>query len=114
MAIDADKTLALLTKYGADAVFRVYEASRYDPTSGKRTMGTATEYTHKVVEERRQDQVPGWADMVLYVSPSGMEFVPAVLMEVVYAGKTWVVATVKPTAFKGQTVLYELAVKAVA
>ena len=114
MAIDADKTLALLTKYGADAVFRVYETSSYDPTSGKRTMGAATEYTHKVVEEGRQDRVPGWADMVLYVSPSGMDFTPAVQMEVVYAGKTWVVVTVKPTAFKGQTVLYELAVKAVA
>ena len=114
MAITAAKTLALLTKYGADAVFKEYATSSYDPTTGKRTMGTATEYTHKVVEERRQDQVPGWADMVLYVSPSGMEFVPAVLMEVVYAGKTWVVVTVKPTAFKGQTVLYELAVKAVA
>ena len=114
MAITAAMTLELIGEYGADAVFNEYGDSEYDPTTGKRTMGTATEYTHKVVEERRQDQVPGWADMVLYVSPSGMEFVPAVLMEVVYAGKTWVVVTVRPTAFKGQTVLYELAVKAVA
>ncbi|HPD32470.1 MAG TPA: hypothetical protein PLL20_20955 [Phycisphaerae bacterium] len=114
MAITAAKALELLTKYGADVVFRVYEASSYDPATGKRTMGTAAQHTVKAVEEHRKDQVPGWADMVLYVSPSGMEFVPAVLMEVVYAGKTWVVVMVKPTTFKGQTVLYELAVKAVA
>ena len=114
MAITAAKTLALLTKYGADAVFKEYALSSYDPTTGRRTMGTATEHTAKAVEEYRKDQVPGWADALLYVSPSGLEFTPAVQMEVVYAGKTWVVVTVKPTTFKGQTVLYELAVKAVA
>jgi len=114
MAITAAKTLALLTKYGADAVFREYESSSYDATTGKRTMGTATGHTAKAVEESRKDRVPGWADALLYVSPSGLEFTPAVQMEVVYASKTWTVVSVEAVAYAGDVVLYKLAVKAVA
>lgn len=114
MAITAAKTLALLTKYGADAVFKEYATSSYDPTTGKRTMGTATGHTAKAVEESRKDRVPGWADALLYVSPSGLEFTPAVQMEVVYASKTWTVVSVEAVAYAGDVVLYKLGVKAVA
>jgi len=113
MAITAAKTLALLTKYGADAVFKEYATSSYDPATGKRTMGTVTEHTVKAVEEHRRDRVPGWADALLYVSPS-VEFTPAVQMEVVYASKTWTVASVEAVAYAGDVVLYKLGVKAVA
>lgn len=114
MAITAANTLTLLSKYGADAVFREYESSSYDATTGKRTMGTATEHTAKVAEESRQDRVPGWADMLLYVSPSGLDFTPATQMEVVYAAKTWTVVSVEAVSYAGGVVLYKLAVKAVA
>jgi len=114
MAITAAMTLELIGEYGADAVFNEYGDSEYDPTTGKRTMGTATAHTHKVVEEARKDKVPGWADMLLYLSASGLDFTPEVLMEVVYASKTWTVVTVKPVVYKGSVVLYELGVKAVA
>jgi hypothetical protein len=114
MAITAARTLGILTKYGADAVFKEYEASSYDATTGKRTMGVATQHTHKVVEESRKNLVPGWADALLYVSPSGLDFTPAIRMEVVYAGKTWTVVSVEAVSYKGDAVLYKLAVKAVA
>lgn len=114
MAITAAKTRELIAKYGADAVFKEYATSSYDPTTGKRTMGTATQHTVKAVEEHRKDQVPGWADALLYVSPSSLGFTPAVQMEVTYASKAWTVVSVEAVAYAGTEVLYKLAVKAVA
>lgn len=114
MNIDAAMTLELVTEYGADAVFRVYPSKVYDPETGKATLGAPTNHTHKVVEGQaseafaRIDGVPE-ADLILYVSPSGMTITPEVGMEVLYDSKTWVIFAHHRTAYKGSAVLYELA-----
>ena len=114
MAISASKTLTMITKYGADAVFRTYPSSTYARGTGKTTLGAATDYTHKVLEGeaskafRQVDGVPD-ADLILYLSPSGLEFTPTVPMTVVYDSATWTVIAQHHWKYKGSVVLYELA-----
>jgi hypothetical protein len=111
MAITAAMTLQKLTQYGVDATFTTYASKDYDPATGKTSYGAPTEHTHKVVEEGRKQMLSGDAEMMIYVSPSGMSFTPEAEGTVTYKGRTWTIIDVRPIVFKGSVVLYELPVK---
>ncbi len=118
MAITAARVLEILEAYGVDAVFRTYTSTDYDPTQGSVTLGAETDYTHKVIPP----YAPGHAEMARWVgdgiqgasaltavSASGLSFTPAVGMELLYDRKTWRITGVSPVRYKGDVVLYELA-----
>jgi hypothetical protein len=119
MAITADRVLAILQRYGVDAVFRTYATTSYDPASGEVTLEAATDHTHKIIppySPRRAD-LERWsgvegvkeAEALSAVSASGLTFTPAVGMEVLYGGKTWRIVSVHPIQFQASVILYEFA-----
>jgi len=122
MAMTAAKVLTILTKYGADGVFRTYVTTTYDPTTGAVTLGASTDHTHKIIPPYS----PGRADLERWsgiegikeaqalsaVSASGLTFTPAVGMEVLYDSKAWRIVGVNPIRFQDDLLLYEFALTA--
>ncbi len=112
MTVSAARTLEILTAYGADAVFNT-DTTAYDPTTGLTTRTGPATHTHKVVEEGRVDRITGGAEILIYVSPSGMTFTPTGGGTVSYQGRTWTIVTVAPVVYQGNTVLYEIGLRGV-
>jgi len=82
------------------------------------TLGARTDHTHKIIPP----YAPGRADMARWVgdgiqgaealtavSTEGLLFTPAVGMELLYDSKAWRISGVSPVRYKGDVVLYELA-----
>jgi len=118
MAITAARILEILETYGVDAVFRTYASTDHDPATGDVTLGATTNHTHKAIPPYS----PGRADMARWVgdgiqgaqaltavSSAGLAFTPAVGMEFIYDSKTWRITGVNPVRYKGNVVMYELA-----
>lgn len=110
MAITAAKTATLIQSYGADAVFH-RDTARFDPATSTTTRTGAATQTVKAVEENRQYRVMGDADVLLYVSPNDLTTPPQTGGRVDYKGCAWTIVSVKPTAYQGATVLYEIGLK---
>jgi hypothetical protein len=113
MAITAARVLTILEKYGAAAVFHL-DTPSFDPAISATTRTGAATTTAKVVEENREDRITGGADVLLYLSPAGLSFVPKVGGLVDYKGRTWTIASVLPIVYQGLIVLYEMGVQGVA
>ena len=121
MALTPEKVLALVTRFGVDGTFRTYPSSSYSHATGKATLGTPVDHTHKILppfaagsgEAERYGLVDGVpeADLFTVVSSSGMSIVPVVGMELLYQSKVYSIVGITAYPYKTQILGWGLALK---
>jgi hypothetical protein len=110
--ISADEILELLTEYGTEANFYT-DTPSFDPETSLTTHAGIAVHTVSVVEENRTYEIPFNADMAIHFSPSGLLFTPRIEQKVSYKGQHWRIVWVKPTEYKGMTLLWTAYLKGV-
>ena len=121
MALNAARTLRMLTKLGYTVQFRTYASSSYAVGTGKTTRGQATDHPVKILAPyarasspvERFDSATGvkQASAFTIASPSGLSFRPKIGMEIIETDRTWKITAMAEIGFKGgEIVLYEFAI----
>jgi hypothetical protein len=110
--VTAADTLELISQYGTEAIFYT-DTPSFDPATSLTTRAAVATHIVMVLEESRKYAIPNNADVVLYFSPSGLSFTPAIEQKISYKGQHWRAVSVEPTTYQGVTLLWTAMLKGV-
>jgi len=108
------KVLAIVEKFGIDAVFDEPGTKTYDPTTGETTESGNTNHTEKVTPpEGYPDNYMGGdvvkqGDVQIYLPAFGLGFTPVVSLDVAVGGKDYHLVGVDPVYSGEEIALYRL------